>query len=137
LHGLQVLLAEDTPTNQEVARAMLVRLGCTVTVVSNGRDALAAFGAQPFDLVLMDCQMPEMDGFDATRHIRTLEKSTGRERTPVIAVTAGILRDERAACIESGMDDFLAKPFKRAALLEVLQRWRPPQGETAATPKPE
>jgi signal transduction histidine kinase/CheY-like chemotaxis protein len=125
LDGLSVLLAEDTPTNQEVARAMLARLGCTVTVVSNGRAAVEAFRAQPPDLILMDCQMPEMDGFEATRLIRRIEQERKLSPTPIIAVTAGILRDERAACLASGMNDFLAKPFRRANLIDVLQRWRP------------
>jgi signal transduction histidine kinase/CheY-like chemotaxis protein len=125
LDGMRVLLAEDTPTNQEVARAMLSRLGCVVTVVSNGEDAVAAFRKSTFDLILMDCQMPEMDGFEATRVIRQLEHELAKQPTPIIAVTAGILRDERAACLASGMSDFLPKPFKRANLIDVLQRWRP------------
>ncbi|MCC2638082.1 MAG: hybrid sensor histidine kinase/response regulator [Moraxellaceae bacterium] len=125
LDGLHVLLAEDTPTNQEVARAMLRQLGCMVSVVSDGRAAVEAFRRHPPDIVLMDCQMPEMDGFEATRQIRALELELGLPPTPVVAVTAGILRDERDACLASGMNDFLAKPFRRINLIEVLQRWRP------------
>lgn len=125
IDGLHILLAEDTPTNQEVTRAMLRQLGCLVTVVSDGRAALESFRQHQPDIVLMDCQMPEMDGFEATREIRALEHSLGLPPTPIVAVTAGILRDERAACLASGMDDFLPKPFRRANLIEVLQRWRP------------
>ncbi|HEX4869635.1 MAG TPA: ATP-binding protein [Moraxellaceae bacterium] len=125
LDGLHVLLAEDTPTNQEVARAMLRQLGCMVSVVSDGRAAVEAFRRQPPDIVLMDCQMPEMDGFEATRQIRGIERELGRPPTPIVAVTAGILRDERAACLACGMNDFLPKPFRRANLIEVLLRWRP------------
>jgi CheY-like chemotaxis protein len=125
VQGLRVLLAEDTPTNQEVARAMLNRLGCRVTVADNGRQAVEAFQREPFDIILMDCQMPDLDGFDATRQIRVLEQERGLPPTPIIAVTAGILRDERAACLASGMNDFLPKPFKRANLIDILQRWRP------------
>ncbi|MCD6060261.1 MAG: multi-sensor hybrid histidine kinase [Moraxellaceae bacterium] len=132
LQGLRVLLAEDTPTNQEVARAMLSRLGCRVNVADNGRQAVEAFQREPFDLILMDCQMPDMDGFDATRQIRALEKERDLPPTPIIAVTAGILRDERAACLASGMNDFLPKPFKRANLIDVLQRWRPRPAGSAA-----
>jgi signal transduction histidine kinase/AmiR/NasT family two-component response regulator len=125
VEGLHVLLAEDTPTNQEVTRAMLRQLGCLVTVVSDGRQAVEAFRRQPPDLILMDCQMPEMDGFEATRQIREIERNDGRQPTPIVAVTAGILRDERAACLASGMNDFLPKPFRRANLVDVLLRWRP------------
>lgn len=125
LSGLNVLLAEDTPTNQDVARAMLMRLGCKVEVVSNGYEAIEKLSDRRYDIVLMDCQMPEMDGFEATRQLRTLEQHNGWGRTPVIAVTAGILRNEQVACTKSGMDDFLAKPFKMASLLDVLQRWQP------------
>ncbi|MES2917645.1 MAG: ATP-binding protein [Pseudomonadota bacterium] len=125
IEGLHVLLAEDTPTNQEVTRAMLRQLGCLVTVVNDGRAALESFRQRQPDIVLMDCQMPEMDGFEATREIRALEQALGLPATPIIAVTAGILRDERAACLASGMNDFLPKPFRRANLIEVLQRWRP------------
>ncbi|HET8729874.1 MAG TPA: ATP-binding protein, partial [Moraxellaceae bacterium] len=125
LDGLHVLLAEDTPTNQEVARAMLRQLGCVISVVSDGRAAVDAFRRQPPDIILMDCQMPEMDGFEATRQIREIEKESGLPPTPIIAVTAGILRDERTACLASGMNDFLAKPFRRADLIDALMRWRP------------
>ena len=104
---------------------MLVRLGCKVDVVCNGREALQHLSSQHYDIVLMDCQMPEIDGFEATRQLRQLEKQNGWRRTPVIAVTASILRDEHDACISSGMDDFLAKPFKQSALHDVLQRWLP------------
>ena len=129
LHGIKILLAEDTPTNQEVARAMLMRLGCKVDVVCNGREALKNLTSQHYDIVLMDCQMPEIDGFEATRQLRQLEKQNGWRHTPVIAVTASILRDEHDACISSGMDDFLAKPFKQSALHDVLQRWLPEHRE--------
>jgi len=109
--GLRILLAEDTPTNQEVAKAMLRGLGCTVDIVNNGREALDAWEAQDYDLILMDCQMPEMDGFAATRAIRDADMSAGRKRyVPIVAVTASVLADERAACMECGMDDVQAIP---------------------------
>jgi CheY-like chemotaxis protein len=128
---MHVLLAEDTPTNQEVTRAMLRQLGCLVTVVSDGRQAVESFRHKTPDIILMDCQMPEMDGFEATRHIREIEQAEGRPPTPIVAVTAGILRDERTACLASGMNDFLPKPFRRADLAEALLRWRPRRAPAA------
>lgn len=124
--GLRILLAEDTPTNQEVAKAMLRGLGCTVDIVNNGREAVDAWAENDYDLILMDCQMPEMDGFAATRIIRDADNNAGRKRyIPIIAVTASVLADERAACMECGMDDVLGKPFRRAELLDILRRWLP------------
>jgi signal transduction histidine kinase/DNA-binding response OmpR family regulator len=134
--GLRILLAEDTPTNQEVAKAMLKGIGCTVDIVSNGHEVLDAWKAHDYDLILMDCQMPEMDGFAATRAIRDADMSAGRKRyVPIVAVTASVLADERAACLESGMDDVLGKPFRRAELMKMLHRWLPssPSGESKGT----
>lgn len=124
--GLRILLAEDTPTNQEVAKAMLKGTGCSVDIVSNGHEVLEAWNANDYDLILMDCQMPEMDGFDATRAIRDADMSAGGKRfVPIVAVTASVLADERAACLECGMDDVLGKPFRRAELMKMLHRWLP------------
>ncbi len=119
--GARVLLAEDNPVNQEVARAMLERAGCRVTIAVNGRAAVERWLAQPFELVLMDCQMPELDGFEATREIRTRE--TGRVRVPIVALTANAMADDRERCLAAGMDDYLPKPFKRSDLMAVLQCW--------------
>ncbi len=119
--GAHVLLAEDNPVNQEVARAMLERAGCRVTIAVNGRAAVEQWLAQPFELVLMDCQMPELDGFEATREMRTQE--AGRVRVPIIALTANAMADDRERCLAAGMDDYLPKPFKRSDLMAVLQRW--------------
>lgn len=121
--GHRVLLAEDTLTNQQVAVAMLTGLGVEVDVVRNGIEVLDALSEQSYDLVLMDCQMPEMDGFTATQEIRRREISVNGKHLPVIAVTAGVLKEEHEACLLSGMDDFLAKPFRRNQLAEMLQRW--------------
>ncbi len=118
--GLRVLLAEDNLVNQRLASAMLERLGCRVQIVGNGREAVAAVGVREFDLVLMDCQMPEMDGWEATRQIR----SAGRARpVPIVALTAGALPGDRERCLASGMDDYLAKPFRREDLETVLERF--------------
>lgn len=120
--GARVLLAEDNAVNQEVALAMLQHAGCRVTSAANGRAAVAQWLEQPFDLVLMDCQMPELDGFDATREIRAAETGE-RARVPIVALTANAMEGDRERCLAAGMDDYLAKPFKRSDLVAVLRRW--------------
>ena len=116
-----VLVAEDNSTNQMVAVGILEHLGFTAEVASNGLEALAALERRSFDAVLMDCQMPELDGYDATRELRRRE-GDGR-RTPVIAMTAGVLDDERERCTEAGMDDFVPKPVSPQTLDSTLARW--------------
>lgn len=124
LPACSVLLAEDTPTNQLLARIMLERLGCEVVLAENGEQALQQLAQRSFDLVLMDCQMPGMDGFAATRIIRekNLEAAKGG-RLPIIAMTAGVLLEDRAACVAAGMDDFLLKPFRQGDMAAMLARW--------------
>jgi len=129
---LRVLLVEDNPVNQELAVALLELLGCRVTVADNGREAVEAVRKVAFDLVLMDCQMPEMDGFEATRRIRT-EETAGR-RLPIVAMTANVMEGDRNECLACGMDDFLPKPYRQSDLKAVLQRWghgRPATGQAA------
>jgi signal transduction histidine kinase/ligand-binding sensor domain-containing protein/CheY-like chemotaxis protein len=124
---LRVLLAEDNPVNQMVARRLIERLGDTVTVVANGRAAVNAAVREPFDLILMDVQMPEMDGFEATRAIRDAERATGRNpaaRIPIIAMTAHAMSGDREQCLQSGMDGYLAKPVDIAALSGALRHAR-------------
>ncbi|MBK6741891.1 MAG: response regulator [Hydrogenophilales bacterium] len=123
--GLQgrVLVAEDVPANQKVAQSMLGRLGIEADIAENGEVALALWRAGSYPLVLMDCQMPVMDGYEATRRIRATEAEAGRPRTPVIALTANALPGERQKCLESGMDDFMSKPFRRAELEAMVRRW--------------
>ena len=123
--AIRVLLAEDNPVNQQVALCMLENLGYRAEVAENGREALQALSAARYDLVLMDCQMPDMDGFEATRQWRAQEQANGGERIPIIAVTANALEGDRDVCLASGMDDFLAKPFTQQALAAMLQRWVP------------
>ena len=119
-----VLLAEDNAVNQEVAREMLSVLGCRVDVAANGAAATAAFKQTPYDLVLMDCQMPKMDGFEATRTIRDLEAQSGTtHRTPIIALTAHAMEGDHQRCLDSGMDDYLTKPFQPVQLHAALERW--------------
>ncbi len=117
---LRLLLAEDNPVNQEVALAMLRRRGHVVDVVGNGRDAVAAVKTGRYDLVLMDIQMPEMDGMTATAAIRQLP---GGAQLPIIACTAHALSGERERCIEAGMDDYVAKPFKAHELFAIVESW--------------
>ena len=122
--GARVLLAEDNPVNALLARALLTREGCTIERVANGQEALAALAAAPYDIILMDMRMPVMDGLDATRVLRARGI-----RTPVVALTANAFEDDRRACLDAGMDDFLTKPIEVAALRAALARWTCPPGE--------
>jgi len=124
VNGARVLLVEDNEVNQMIARAMLESLGCTVESAGNGREAIERMAADRYDLVLMDCQMPEMDGFDATRAWRKRETGSP-ERLPIIALTASALEGDRERCLDAGMDDYLAKPFMRGQLVSLLERWAP------------
>jgi len=121
--GVKVLLAEDNPVNQEVAMSMLDILGCDCELAENGKQVLAMLDNNCFDLVLMDCQMPEMDGFEAAAEIRRQEAEDPGTHIPIIAVTANAMEGDREQCIAAGMDDYLSKPFSQLQLAEVLQRW--------------
>jgi CheY-like chemotaxis protein len=122
IDGRLVLVAEDNGVNQLVTVRMLERHGCRADVVANGRAAVEAIGRVAYDLVLMDCEMPEMDGFEATRAIRAGEKE-GARRLPIVAITAKTLRGDRERCLAAGMDDYLPKPVTTEALDAVLARW--------------
>ncbi|MDW8324461.1 MAG: PAS domain S-box protein [Burkholderiales bacterium] len=122
--GARILLAEDNPVNQRVAVAMLQRLGHAVNVAVDGQEAVALWREGCFDLVLMDCLMPGMDGYAATAEIRRLEAHS-RQRTPIVAMTANALEGDRERCLAAGMDDYITKPVTRARLEEVLARWLP------------
>ncbi|ADC61383.1 ATP-binding protein [Allochromatium vinosum] len=121
--GLRVLVAEDNPANQRVIEWMLTALDCEVELHPNGRSLLESFTARPADLVLMDCQMPVMDGYETTRRLRKLESALGR-RVPIIAVTAQAMAGDRERVIAAGMDDHLSKPFTLEALATLLTRWK-------------
>jgi CheY-like chemotaxis protein/HPt (histidine-containing phosphotransfer) domain-containing protein len=129
-----VLLAEDNVVNQEVAVNMLEGLNCQVTVVGNGKEALAALERASFDLVLMDCQMPELDGFATTGEIRRREAAAGRSPRPIVALTANAMEGDRERCLEAGMDDYLSKTFTRDGLAAMLARYLPHAKTPARAP---
>jgi CheY-like chemotaxis protein len=116
----RILIAEDNRVNQKLAVALLSKAGYTCDVAENGRGALVALATSRYDAVLMDCHMPEMDGFEATEALRRRE--TGSDRTLVIALTAGALPEDRARCFAAGMDDYLTKPVSSETLLAALDR---------------
>ena len=120
--GARILLAEDNPVNREVAVCMLEQLGCQVVAVEHGQEAVMQAESSQFDLVLMDCQMPAMDGFSATKAIREGEQRTGRHMT-IVALTAHAIDNHRERCLAAGMDDYMSKPFTQAELGEMVQRW--------------
>jgi CheY-like chemotaxis protein len=125
LSAARVLIAEDSSINQEVASQKLKLMGCQVDVVDNGVVAVRTVAQTAYDLVLMDCQMPEMDGYEATRRIRREEKDNGGSRLPIIALTASAVKGDREACLAAGMDDYISKPFTQDQLRTVMRRWLP------------
>ncbi len=126
----KVLLAEDNPVNIEVARELLTAAGCRVSVACNGLEALAQFQDARFDVILMDCQMPIMDGIAAVRKMREIEHEQALIRTPVIAVTANAFPEDRARCLAVGMDDYISKPYSEETLVDTLSRWLPVRPKT-------
>jgi CheY-like chemotaxis protein len=125
-----ILLVEDNLINQQVALGILQIQGYDVTVANNGKEALDAHEHGNFDLILMDCHMPEMDGFEATREIRGRERSSTGKRVPIVALTANAMAQDREECLNAGMDDHLSKPFTMQTLQDMLNRWMS-RGSTA------
>ncbi len=123
--GMRVLLAEDNVINQKVAEKTLQKYGMIVRVASNGLEALELLKSQPFDLILMDCQMPELDGYAATRKIRTFPIAI--RNIPIIAMTANAVRGDRERCLQAGMNDYITKPFQLEELLSAVNRVRTPK----------
>ncbi len=127
----RILIAEDNAVNQEVAMGMLETMGCSFVTAKNGREAVELFTQEKFDLVLMDCEMPQMDGFEATQRIREFENLADQlpndehrtRRTPIVALTAHALAEVRERCLAAGMDGFLVKPFEEHRLHETMRRW--------------
>jgi CheY-like chemotaxis protein len=118
--GKRILVVDDEPINREVARMLLEDIGLSVDMAEDGHVAVAAAGALPYAAILMDMQMPNMNGLDATRRIREIP---GCRETPIIAMTANAFAEDRAHCAEAGMSDFLAKPFVPEALFATLLHW--------------
>ena len=132
---IRILVAEDNPVNQKVAQAMLKKMGLWADMVANGQEAVKALQLIPYDLVLMDCQMPEMDGFKATRCIRQLGSKALNPSIPIIAMTAAAMQGDRDRCIQAGMSDFMAKPVQKRELAEMLVKWLSiPIADKQATP---
>ncbi|MEO5971060.1 MAG: response regulator [Bdellovibrionia bacterium] len=120
--NIRILVAEDNTINQMIIQIMLQKLGYRVNVVADGSEAIKALSEIPYDLVLMDCQMPELDGYEATRQIRN-SSVVKRQDIPIIAMTANALKGDREKCLESGMNDYVSKPIKSAALLQIIEKW--------------
>jgi len=127
---LHVLLVEDNLVNQKVGQALLERLGCVVDIAPNGKDALSRMETSEYSIVFMDCQMPIMDGYDATRAIRENEKGKIGAHMPIVAMTAGAMLGDREKCLAAGMDDYITKPVRKEWLRSALERWggRAPEG---------
>ena len=124
LTGLRVLIAEDNPVNQELALEYVSGFGCAVELANNGAEAVEQFAPGKYDVILMDCQMPVLDGLSAVRQIRRIEQTSTGPRVPIIAVTANAYDNDRVAAREAGMDDYLIKPFSEDALFAVIEKWR-------------
>ncbi len=118
-----VLLAEDNPINQELAKSMLEIFGCQVDIVNSGLKAIEHYQSSCYDIILMDCQMPDMDGFTATRIIRELESKKMDSSTPIVALTANAMSGDRERCLNAGMDNYLSKPFSKDELFNVLKKY--------------
>ena len=118
-----ILIAEDNLINRKVIERMVQKLGYRADLVSNGREALEALAQLPYGLVFMDCQMPEMDGFEACREIRN--RDLAGARIPIVAITANAMKGDRERCLAAGMDDYVSKPFKQDDLKTVLEKWIP------------
>ena len=129
-----ILLAEDNAVNQEVALTVLAHLGFTADAVANGKKAIAALTKGHYDLVLMDMQMPEMDGLETTWAIRSGATKVPNSKIPIIAMTANVMSGDREKCLASGMDDYISKPFSRQSLLEVMEKWLPLAAQDPAPP---
>ncbi|NRB79693.1 MAG: response regulator [Saccharospirillaceae bacterium] len=120
-----VLVVEDTYLNQVIVEEFLLNFGIKVNIVENGKLAITEFINGEYDLILMDCLMPIMDGYEATKNIREIEINNKSTRTPIVALTANALVDAKELCLKSGMDDFLSKPFKESDLVDILKKWMP------------
>lgn len=119
--ALRILMAEDNPINQKVGKLILQKAGYSVEIVSDGTQAVEAHEKNPYHIILMDCQMPSMDGFEASRRIRQMDG----EQPAIIAVTANAMVGEREKCLQAGMNDYLSKPFQAEQLISIVRKWAP------------
>ena len=142
---MKILVVEDYPINQVIVREHLASAGYQVDLAENGREAVEAFREKRFDLILMDIEMPVMDGYEAVRTIRTLEDQQGpqvcasgneRKRTPIVAMTAHAFKGYREKCLQAGMDNYITKPIRRAELLELVDGWIPTMGRSGPSEEP-
>jgi CheY-like chemotaxis protein len=124
-----VLIAEDNDVNREILVTMLKTAGCSVLQAHNGLEAVQMSATLPYDIILMDVQMPEMDGITAAKTIRAREVALGTLRKPILALTANALADDKANCLAAGMDDYLTKPFMRRQILELIGKWLRTSGD--------
>jgi len=130
-HNTRILLAEDNRINQKVAVNILKKLGYSADIAANGKEAVKAMEMIAYNIVLMDCQMPELDGYDATREIRNPESNVLNHNVTVVAMTANAMKEDREKCLESGMDDYLSKPVKPQELDNMLKKWLSKQNESS------
>ena len=131
--GYRVLLVEDNRVNQKVAMRMLEKFGFRIDLAANGKEAVEMSGLLDYDLILMDCQMPEMDGYEATGRIRDREES-GETVVPIIALTANAMKHDEALCLKAGMNDYLSKPINAKALQEKIRKWLKPKVPLSSKP---
>jgi CheY-like chemotaxis protein len=121
--SLRILLVEDNKVNQKVALKVLSKIGYQADIASNGLEAIRILEHNRYDLVLMDCQMPELDGYDATRSIRNTKGDSPNKAVPIIAMTANAMKGDREKCIEAGMNDYISKPIDIIALSKAITKW--------------
>lgn len=119
-----ILLVEDEEVNQIMGTTILEKMGCDVTVAANGKEAVERYKEHRFDIILMDCKMPIMDGYAATREIRNIENQRGDGRyTPVVALTSKVMTGDKAQCLNAGMDDYIAKPIRKEKVCTAINKW--------------
>jgi len=122
-HGKKALVADDYLINQELTKEMMELMGCVVDVAEDGADALDKYSNNNYDVIMMDVQMPNMDGYEATKKIREIENKTERKHTPIIAITASALQGDEEKCLNAGMDDYISKPIKGENLENKLMKY--------------
>ena len=132
LEGAEILLVEDNRPNSDLVIKLLESLHCHATAARNGEEAIEAVRKRSFDLILMDCQMPEMDGFEASALLRDMKKRGEAADMPIIALTANAMKGDRERCLECGMNDYITKPLRKTKLRSALIQWLPPKGTRVA-----